>query len=288
MTILPTTEKQGGPVEKGDWQKDMARRRYQKGSIRKRGKRNPTWELQWWEDYIRDNGSIGRRRKSVTLGLVSEMTLRQAKKLAEDRLRALNQGIVTPQSTMRLQTSWNGTLSRCSFRPSSHPPGTLPPNAKRTPLTCLWGLSPLRDRDHRPATICVAENGKRSGMGIRQPLSQSDVEGLRDGKKMELLLWEQSREWGFTSRENRSSGKTRTAAGTDSTPVGPTERAGPHDGALGHPDRNANRRDLGFAPKGREFLFWPDLDRTSLLSGRAWLTQRPKAANAFFPCRKAS
>jgi integrase len=101
MVILPTTEKQGGPVEKGDWQKDMARRRYQKGSVRKRGKRNPTWELQWWEDYIKDNGSIGRRRKSVTLGLVSEMTLRQAKKLAEDRLRALNQGIVTPQSTMR-------------------------------------------------------------------------------------------------------------------------------------------------------------------------------------------
>src|ERR1700730_8085113 len=101
MTILPTTEKQGGPVEKGDWQKDMARRRYQKGSIRKRGKRNPTWELQWWEDYVRDDGSIGRRRKSVTLGLVSEMTLRQAKKLAEDRLRALNQGILTPQSTMK-------------------------------------------------------------------------------------------------------------------------------------------------------------------------------------------
>ena len=101
MTILPTTEKQGGPVKKGDWQKDMARRRYQKGSIRKRGKRNPTWELQWWEDYVKDDGSIGRRRKSAILGLVSEMTLRQAKKLAEDRLRTLNQGILTPQSTMK-------------------------------------------------------------------------------------------------------------------------------------------------------------------------------------------
>jgi integrase len=101
MTILPTTEKQGGPVKKGDWQKDMARRRYQKGSVRKRGKRNPKWELQWWEDYVKDDGSIARRRKSVTLGLVSGMTLRQAKKLAEDRLRTLNQGILTPQSTMK-------------------------------------------------------------------------------------------------------------------------------------------------------------------------------------------
>jgi len=30
----------------------MARRRYQKGNIRKRGKRNPVWELQWWADCI--------------------------------------------------------------------------------------------------------------------------------------------------------------------------------------------------------------------------------------------
>jgi Phage integrase, N-terminal SAM-like domain len=101
MTILPTTEKQRGPVEKGDWQKDMARRRYQKGSIRKRGKRNPVWELQWWEDYIADDRGIGRRRQSATLGLVSEITLREARKLAEDRLRTLNQGSLLPQSTMK-------------------------------------------------------------------------------------------------------------------------------------------------------------------------------------------
>jgi integrase len=79
----------------------MARRRYQKGSIRKRGKRNPAWELQWWEDYIREDGSIGRRRRSATLGLVSEITFRQARKLAEDRLRPLNQGSLLPQSTIK-------------------------------------------------------------------------------------------------------------------------------------------------------------------------------------------
>src|SRR5712692_2408327 len=101
MTILPNTEKQGGPVQTGGWQDEMARRRYQKGSIRKRGKRNPAWELQWWEDYIREDGSIGRRRRSATLGLVSEITFRQARKLAEDRLRPLNQGSLLPQSTIK-------------------------------------------------------------------------------------------------------------------------------------------------------------------------------------------
>jgi hypothetical protein len=55
MDILPITEKQRGPAYKGGWQNDMAPRRYQKGHIRKRGKRNPVWELQWWDDYIREN-----------------------------------------------------------------------------------------------------------------------------------------------------------------------------------------------------------------------------------------
>jgi integrase len=103
MSILPTTEKQGRPVQKGDWQKDMARRRYQKGSIRKRGKRNQVWELQWWEDYIKEDGSIARRRQSATLGAVSEMTLRETRKLADERLRPVNQGKMLPQSTMELR-----------------------------------------------------------------------------------------------------------------------------------------------------------------------------------------
>lgn len=81
----------------------MARRRYQKGSIRKRGKRNPVWELQWWEDYIKPDGSIGRRRESAMLGLVSEMTYRQARKAAESQLRPLNQGKVLPLSRLLLR-----------------------------------------------------------------------------------------------------------------------------------------------------------------------------------------
>ena len=41
MAILPNTEKQGELSQTGGWQKQMARRRYQKGSVRKRGKRFP-------------------------------------------------------------------------------------------------------------------------------------------------------------------------------------------------------------------------------------------------------
>ncbi len=80
----------------------MARRRYQKGSIRKRGKRNPVWQLQWWADYINPDGSLGRRRESTILGYASELTRRQAHKLAGEHLRPLNMGKVTPLSNLKL------------------------------------------------------------------------------------------------------------------------------------------------------------------------------------------
>jgi hypothetical protein len=85
MDIFPITEKQRGPALKGGRQKDMAPRRYPKGNLRKRGKRCPAWELQWWEDYLKENGGIGRRWQPEVLGLLCDLTQRQARKLAEDR-----------------------------------------------------------------------------------------------------------------------------------------------------------------------------------------------------------
>jgi integrase len=81
----------------------MARRRYQNGHIRKRGKRNPVWELLWREDFIQEDGTIGRRLMSKVLGPVRELTRRQARKLAEEHLRPLNLGRLVPQSTVTLQ-----------------------------------------------------------------------------------------------------------------------------------------------------------------------------------------
>jgi integrase len=101
MAILSNAEKQGGPVQLGGWQPEkMARRRYQKGSIRKRGARNPVWELQWWADYLKSDGSIGRMRESKILGSVADLSKRQAQKLAEEFLRPLNLGKTTPFSTV--------------------------------------------------------------------------------------------------------------------------------------------------------------------------------------------
>ena len=81
----------------------MARRRYQKGSIRKRGKRHPVWELQWWEDFVKADGTIGRRRESAILGYASDITVKQARREAEKKLSPLNAGNAVPYSTLTLQ-----------------------------------------------------------------------------------------------------------------------------------------------------------------------------------------
>src|SRR5271155_1779630 len=97
--ILPTTEKQCEPSQIGGWQ-EVARRRDQKGNIRKRGKREPGWELQWWTDCINADGSIGRKRESRILGPVAEFGLRQARKNADEILRPWNLGKVSPYSAL--------------------------------------------------------------------------------------------------------------------------------------------------------------------------------------------
>jgi integrase len=100
MAILSNAEKQRQPDQLGDWLKKMARRRYQKGTLRIRGKVNQVWELLWREDYINGNGTIGRRLVSKVIGPVRMFTRRQAQKLADEFLRPLNQGKVTPHSTI--------------------------------------------------------------------------------------------------------------------------------------------------------------------------------------------
>ena len=98
MTILPFAEQQGELAQTGGWQLDMARRRYQKGSLRKRGKRNPVWEVQFWAVMINSDGTLGTKRTSKILGFVSDLSRKQAKKLAEEHLRPLNLGKITPLS----------------------------------------------------------------------------------------------------------------------------------------------------------------------------------------------
>ena len=90
----------------------MARnRRFQHGSLYKRGKRKKVWVARWWEDVIGPDGGVERSRRSELLGTVAEIpTRREAEQLLTDRLRSINSGEYRPNSSRTFrdyaESSW--------------------------------------------------------------------------------------------------------------------------------------------------------------------------------------
>lgn len=66
---------------------NMARRRYQKGSVRRRGNK---WTLRWREDVLLANGTVKREQRTTPLGTVEEFTKPLAKREATSFLARVN------------------------------------------------------------------------------------------------------------------------------------------------------------------------------------------------------
>jgi integrase len=78
----------------------MARRRFQYGSLFKRGTQHKVWVARWWEEVIKPDGSIGRSRRAEVLGTVAELGSRsRAMDVLSRRLNPINSGSHRPQST---------------------------------------------------------------------------------------------------------------------------------------------------------------------------------------------
>ena len=79
-------------------------RRFQHGSLFKRGKRTKLWVARWWEEAIGPDGQLERVRRSEVLGTVAEIpTRREAEQLLSERLRPVNRGEYRPQSSWTLE-----------------------------------------------------------------------------------------------------------------------------------------------------------------------------------------
>ena len=82
----------------------MARKRFQRGSLFQRGKRQRVWVARWWEDCIKSDGKIGRRRRAEVIGTVASLpTRRKAMQALSERLRLINSGNHKPQSARQLE-----------------------------------------------------------------------------------------------------------------------------------------------------------------------------------------
>ena len=93
----------------------MARRRYQQGCLFLRGKKRKVWVLRYREDVMLPDGQIARVNRSEILGPIVDIpTRRIAQRLVESRLRAINQQIYRPKTTLTFrefaETQWQPTL----------------------------------------------------------------------------------------------------------------------------------------------------------------------------------
>ena len=82
---------------------NMARPRYQDGSLFVRGKRTKVWIARWREDVIREDGTLDRTQRTVVLGALSELSKREARALLQKRVSEINQGRYRARPMMTLE-----------------------------------------------------------------------------------------------------------------------------------------------------------------------------------------
>jgi len=120
-------------------------RRFQEGSLFKRGTRKKVWVARWWEPVIGPDNVPGRIRRSEILGTVAEIpTVRQARQMLSDLLRKVNNGDYRPQAVWTF-----GSFVKDCWKPDVYP--TLKFSSKKfydnmvdTHLMPIFGDTQLR------------------------------------------------------------------------------------------------------------------------------------------------
>jgi hypothetical protein len=107
---LPHKAQQNGEREA----RNLARRRYQKGSLFLRGKRKPMWIGRWLDDVIQQDGTIRRVHRSEVLGTREEFpTRRLAFRELQARLDTVNSPSYRARPTATFSqfvTRWEATV----------------------------------------------------------------------------------------------------------------------------------------------------------------------------------
>lgn len=98
----------------------VMRRRFQSGSVRKRGNRPPVWEGRYYEPVL-VAGKLKKVRRALVLGLCSEITKGEAKRNFQAIIRPLNEGLHSPAQAMQFAdfcARWKKEIME-NYRPST-------------------------------------------------------------------------------------------------------------------------------------------------------------------------
>lgn len=107
QSILTDDAGKDGRVNEGKVILRMARRRYQKGCVFKRGR---NWVLRYREDILNPDGRIGRAQRSIVLGPLDGK--KAAWRAAENHLGGINTGQGRPQAAISFEDFWRRYFER--------------------------------------------------------------------------------------------------------------------------------------------------------------------------------
>src|SRR5439155_16738337 len=152
----PTQNRLSGPTKGGN----LARKkRFQHGSLFKRGRRNKKWVWRWWEQVIDSEGKSRAVRRSEILGTVAELpTPRQAEQLLAQRMQKINGDYQSARSTRNfvdfVRNDWE-------------PVNSADDEIRYAKIVCLFSSGAL-DPSLRRSPAAGAFAGEDSGAAARQ------------------------------------------------------------------------------------------------------------------------
>ena len=150
----------------------MIRRCFQTGCLFKRGKRRKTWVARWRELVIQPDGTTKRVLRSQVLGLVTELSEREAHNRVGTLLRPINEGKYRPEATLTF-----GQFLRECWEPAVVPhlkPSSVHYYGKQIQNHLLPTFGEWRIKD-----ITRAEVQRFLGQKRTQGFSGSSVHGMR-------------------------------------------------------------------------------------------------------------
>lgn len=168
----------------------MARRRYQRGELFLRGKRQKVWVGRWREDILEPDGTVRRPYRSVILGTQKDYpTQRLALRLLEAKLTEVN----SPQYRPRPEAAFQDFAERwqmavlVQYKPSTQ-------SAMRSHINVMliphFGKKLLADLEASPEQIQAWVSGlKRSPKTVRNVVITF------------RLMWKSAKAWGYVKHD---------------------------------------------------------------------------------------
>jgi len=180
-----STTLQPGQSSQRIGERSMARRRYQRGSLILRGRREKKWVGRWLEDEIHPDGSVHRRHRSEVLGTIRDYpTKRLAHRALEQRLAEINSVTYRPRHKITFKEfaeRW-----KQSVLPQHKPSSQSSERAHLNRLLSNFGEMSLSDISVEVVQSWIS----------KQTLSPKTV---RNHIATLRILWQTAKAWGYVA-----------------------------------------------------------------------------------------